>query len=294
MAVSLLLGSALACLSFPILVTGARDRPATVVRVEPDGPITAPTSATPGAFRVMSLNLAHGRGDGRFQALRKRETLEGNLHAAGQLVRAQRPHAVALQEADAPSVWSGRFDHVATVARAAGLPWAVHSPHVSGGGLHYGTGALSWTEPSATRQRTFAPSPPTMSKGATLLRFATPDGREVTLVSVHLDFARASVREKQARVLATWLKEIEGPLVLAGDFNCQWADREATLRELAQALGLRAWEPESTALATFPDWNKRLDWVLISPELAFVDYRVLPEVVSDHRAVIADLRFAER
>jgi endonuclease/exonuclease/phosphatase family metal-dependent hydrolase len=292
-ALTLLLGTALAGLSFPVLISGARDREARVRSVEPDGPLAAPVSVQPGAFRVMTLNLAHGRSDGRFQGLRSRAALEENLEAAGALVRAQRPHAVALQEADAASLWSGRFDHVDAVARAAGLPWSVHSTHVAGAGLHYGTGALSWTQPRATRQRTFAPSPPTMSKGATLLRFATPEGQEVTLVSVHLDFARASVRRKQARVLTSWLEQVEGPLVLAGDFNCQWGDREDTLRELAEALGLVAWQPESTALATFAAWDKRLDWVLISPELEFVDYRVLPEVVSDHRAVVVDLRLRE-
>jgi len=289
-----MLGSALACLSFPVLISGARDRAARVQRVELEGPIAAPTALPAGTFRIVSLNLAHGRADGRFQALRRRETLEANLAAAGALVRSWRPHAVALQEADGPSIWSGRFDHVATVARAAGMPWAAHSTHVAGAGLHYGTGALSWTQPTATRQRTFAPSPPTMSKGATLMRFATPEGVEVTLVSVHLDFARAKVRKRQAEVLASWLATVEGPLVLAGDFNCQWSDRESTLRELADTLGLRAWEPASTALATYPGWDKRLDWVLISPELEFVDYRVLPEVVSDHRAVVADLRLTRR
>ena len=294
MALTLMLGSALACLSFPVLISGDRDGQARVQRVELDGPIAAPVSLPEGAFRVMSLNLAHGRADGRFQALRKRETHEANLAAAGALVRSWRPHAVALQEADAASVWSGRFDHVSAVARAAGLPWAVHSPHVSGAGLHYGTGALTWTQPSATRQRTFAPSPPTMSKGATLVRFATPEGQEITLVSVHLDFARAKVRQRQARVLAGWLANQQGPIVLVGDFNCQWGDREDTLRGLAEALGLRAYQPDSAALATYPGWGKRLDWVLISPDLEFTNYRVLPEVVSDHRAVVADLRLVER
>ncbi len=290
MALTLMLGSALACLSFPILVSGARDRDAVVQRIEGAEPLATPAALPPGTFRIMTLNLAHGRSDGHFQALRRRHSLEANLRDAGALVRSWRPHAVALQEADAASIWSGRFDHLDTLARAAGMPWTVHSAHVAGAGLHYGTGALSWTQPSATRTRTFAPSPPTMSKGATLLRFATPEGQEITLVSVHLDFARASVRRKQALVLAAWLSELEGPLVLAGDFNCQWGDADGTLRELAETLGLQAWEPGSDALATFSAWNKRLDWVLVSPELEFVDHRVLDEVVSDHRAVVADLR----
>ncbi len=290
MAIPLVLGTAIAALSFPVLVAGERDERPVILHALDGERLVPPTALEPGTFRVMSLNLAHGRSDGRFQALQGRERIRANLDRAGQLVRSWQPWAVALQEADGPSIWSGRFDHVEAVARAAGMPWAVRSSHVDGAGLHYGTGMLAWSEPKAARQRTFAPSPPTMSKGVTLASMATPKGTEVTLISVHLDFARAKVRAKQVRALAGWLAELDGPVVVAGDFNCQWTDKEASLRSLVEATGLQPYRPEAEGLVTYEGWNKRLDWILISPELEFVDYQVLPDVVSDHRAVVADLR----
>ncbi len=290
MAIPLVLGSAMAALAFPVLVAGERDEQPVVMRTLDDAPVVPPASLAPGTFRVMSLNLAHGRANGRFQALQRRRVIAKNLDTAGKLVRSWQPWAVALQEADGPSVWSGRFDHVAAVARTAGLPWAIRSSHVDGAGLHYGTGMLAWSEPKSARQRTFAPSPPTMSKGVTFASMATPTGEEITLVSVHLDFSRAAVRGKQALALAGWLSQVEGPLVVAGDFNCQWTDEEASLRDLVDATALEAFRPEAVDLVTYTGWNKRLDWILISPDLEFVDYRVLPDVVSDHKAVVADIR----
>jgi endonuclease/exonuclease/phosphatase (EEP) superfamily protein YafD len=75
------------------------------------------------------------------------------------------------------------------------------------------------------------------------------------------------------------------PLILLGDLNDQWGD---TLRQLTTALDLHAYSPDSPDLATFR--NRRLDWILISRELEFVRHAVVPDALSDHRAVVADVR----
>ena len=36
--------------------------------------------------------------------------------------------------------------------------------------------------------------------------------------------------------------------------------------------------------------KKRLDWILISEELEFVSYQVLPDIVSDHLPLIVEIR----
>jgi hypothetical protein len=55
---------------------------------------------------------------------------------------------------------------------------------------------------------------------------------------------------------------------------------------------LKVHDPDSEHLNTFAFRGRRLDWILISPELEFVDYRTLPETLSDHQAVVATLRLA--
>ncbi len=63
----------------------------------------------------------------------------------------------------------------------------------------------------------------------------------------------------------------------------------AALRLLARTLDLSAYKPLSKGLETFSILDKRLDWILISPELEFVSYEVLPDIISDHLGVCAEI-----
>jgi endonuclease/exonuclease/phosphatase family metal-dependent hydrolase len=75
-----------------------------------------------------------------------------------------------------------------------------------------------------------------------------------------------------------------------GDFNCEWNERKRSLDRLRQELALRP--AESTGHATFPSWRPliRLDWILVSEELDFASYDTLPDRLSDHLGVVADVR----
>ncbi len=54
-------------------------------------------------------------------------------------------------------------------------------------------------------------------------------------------------------------------------------------------LRLTAFNPSGTELATFPKLEKRLDWILVSRGLEFLAYETLPEVLSDHQGVVAEI-----
>lgn len=75
-----------------------------------------------------------------------------------------------------------------------------------------------------------------------------------------------------------------------GDFNCQWGTGESPLNLLAAELNLTAYREHADDLVTFPGTGGRLDWILISPEFEFVSYRVVPDILSDHRAVVSEIR----
>lgn len=242
-------------------------------------------------LRVATLNMAHGRADGFHQFIQGSARIRANLDAIATLMVGQAPAVLAVQEADAASVWSGNFDHVRYLAEAAGLPWFSHGSHVKGMRLSYGAALLANAPMTAPLSVTFAPSPPTFAKGF-LVATITPPGWSVgavDVVSVHLDFARPAVRRRQVDALLRHLRERSNPLVIMGDFNCQWQPASSPLRRLARSLDLRAWQPESEDLVTFATTGRRLDWILVSPELRIVDQRILDDVVSDHRAVIADI-----
>jgi endonuclease/exonuclease/phosphatase family metal-dependent hydrolase len=242
---------------------------------------------------VLTLNLAHGRKDSLNQIYLTRTYINNNLREIADIFLQTNADVIGLQEADGPSRWSGGFDHVATIAAAAQYPVTAHSIHASNGLFSYGTALLSRTEFKDVQHHPFSPSPPTMNKGFTLGQIKwQPDGLpapiDVDLASVHLDFSRKTVRDRQIKEMSDVLTSRNKPLIIMGDFNSEWFGKESILRRLTEKNGLHAYRPQAKDLATYK--SSRLDWILISEELEFTDYRVLPQLLSDHSAVLASVR----
>ncbi len=245
-------------------------------------------------FKVFTLNMAHGRQNGRNQMFQGTQRIRSHLDDIAAVIKREVPDVVALQEADASAIWSGRMNQVDYVAEKAGFTYSVYGKHVNGKRLSYGTAILSQYPMSNSRSFTFRPSPPTFSKGMVVSTVRPPEapGCSFDVVSVHLDFSRKSVRRKQVAEIVERLKDRKRPLIIMGDFNCEWTDREATIRTLAGKLDLKAYQPENAepAMITFPKLRKRLDWILISSDLEFVSYKVLSNIISDHFAVLCTIR----
>jgi endonuclease/exonuclease/phosphatase family metal-dependent hydrolase len=231
-------------------------------------------------LRVMTLNVAHGRGTALHQTRLQRGEVEANLEAIARVLRRERPDVLALQEADGASFWSGGFDHVARLSEVAGYPHRFRGRHVDAPKLSYGTALLATRPLEHPVSHRFARSLPTPLKG-----FVVATVGDLDVVSVHLDFLREGVRRRQVAELVEAWRVRDRPLILLGDFNVEWG---ATLRHLTDALGLHAFAPEATDLGTFQD--RRLDWILISHGLEFVRYAVVADVLSDHQAVVAEVR----
>jgi endonuclease/exonuclease/phosphatase family metal-dependent hydrolase len=253
--------------------------------------VTAPS------LRVLSANLAHGRGTGFNQMLQNEATARENIRQAAALLEQLDADIVGLQEADAVSRWSGGFDHVLAIAETSGYGCRVHGLHASNRFFEYGTALLSRFEFEKAAIHHFAPTPPAQRKGFVAAQVAwNPGGvlatpRLVTLASVHLDFSSAGNRESQLAEMEEVLAGFPRPLVLLGDFNLDWEAQDGLLRRFADALDLVTWQPDS---ANFPTYggDKRLDWILVSSDLAFMEYRVIDDDISDHLPVWAQLRWA--
>jgi endonuclease/exonuclease/phosphatase family metal-dependent hydrolase len=248
-----------------------------------------------GVLRVMSLNLAHGRRDGVNQILLKEQTFRDSLDAVAALLYREHVDILALQEADGPSRWSGGFDHVGTLAQIGGYPWHERASHAKNWLFDYGTALISRVPFIETVAHTFQPSPPTLNKGMLLAQIAW-QGKEVggqtylvDVVSVHLDFSRRKVREQQIEEMLTVLAERVFPIIVMGDFNSDWFSQASVVRVLAQRADLQVFRPDAKDLGTYGEAGHRYDWILISDELEFKEYKVLPDVVSDHRAVVAEI-----
>lgn len=246
---------------------------------------------THGSVRVLTLNLAHGRGTAFHQAFTGRARILANLDAVAEVIRDVDADIVALQEVDAPSAWSGGFDHLDYLARRAGFDHTFHGIHanVRRPRLAYGTGVMSRFPIRSGRSWKFAKNA-LDTKGYVLTRIEAP---AVTLdvVSVHLDFKRDSERRAQLDDITVHLLEREDApdhLVVAGDFNCAFNGRGDVLREFVRRHALVGSE---TPVETFPSRRPRraLDHVLVSSSIEVRRTQAIPALVSDHLPVLAEL-----
>lgn len=250
-------------------------------------------------LKVMSLNLAHGRKDRLNQLLVSGDKIRSNLNDIATVLNSENIDVVALQEADAPSRWSGNFDHIALLSKQAGYPVRAHGLHAKNWIYHFGTALLSMLDFREVVRHSFTPTPPTTNKGFTLGQIAwqpeSPDKdiRLVDIISVHLDFSRQAVREQQISEIIAILGEREYPVIIMGDFNSDWQADEHTLKAVAEQADLHAYRPEASDMGTYPSSGRRLDWILISRELEFVTHDTMPDTLSDHLAVVAVLRFKQ-
>lgn len=242
------------------------------------------------SLRIMTVNIAHGRGESFHQLLQDTDTTVANLDSIAMLLRCSGVDIVALQEADGPSFWSGNFNHVDYLANNGAFSQSVQGMHVDGLGLAYGTALMANLALNNPKAVTFDPSLSPVPKGFVVSTVKWPGnaGIDVDIVSVHLDFASAAIRRQQAAELIETLRRRGRPVIIMGDFNDGW-EENSTVRHISEALALTAWSPEETGLETFPAFSERLDWILVSPELSFRSYSVLPDPISDHRSVLAEV-----
>jgi len=248
-----------------------------------------------GTLRILTLNIAHGRNQAANQLLLEKEDIEQNIRVIARLLKKTNADIVALQEADGPSGWSGNFDHIELLAREAGYPWYYRANHAESWLFSYGTAILSRLPVAETIQHTFSPSPPTLNKGFLLGQVNWMNDNEpgstlaVDIVSVHLDFSRHRVRDEQIDEMAEVFANRENPMIILGDFNSEWLAEKSVVKRLAEKAGMSVYDPGAIDLHTYNS-SRRYDWILISNELAFVRYEVLPDIISDHLAVLAEIK----
>jgi endonuclease/exonuclease/phosphatase family metal-dependent hydrolase len=276
----------LALLSAATIVANVKSLP------RPTGPAGISACPEPGppasALRLVSLNMAHGRGTAFHQSFEADDSFAPRLDALGAFLARVDPHIVALQEADGPSAWSGGLDHVQYIAgSASACAWTrgthVHS-QIFGGRLDYGTALLSQM-PLDRGYATAFDVTPLDTKGFTEAAVPTAFGM-VTVVSVHLDPAIETFREQQIDSLLDRYASHDGSLILMGDLNCELGAADLCVGRLAATLDM-----QTCGGPSYPDDapTRSLDWILVSAHLRIETCEVLGGGVSDHRGIFAEV-----
>lgn len=93
-------------------------------------------------------------------------------------------------------------------------------------------------------------------------------------------------RQHQLNDLYTLFKQVKKPIIVAGDFNAFWGDRELALFQAASGL-LNA---NTENIPTYPSNSpkRQLDFILHSPQIKISNFHIPQVKFSDHMPVICD------
>lgn len=265
---------------------------------------------------MVCYNIAHGRGLARSNTDggSAQERLE-RLDDIAELLREMDADVVVLNETDFDTSWSQSVDQAAYLARRAGYPYCARLRN-----LDFCVGFWSWRFGNAVLSRYPITDAreidlPSYDRWETVLAGKKRalfceigvGERAMGIVAVHLSHRSEDLRAASAQALLDFASGYSHPLIFAGDFNSAptgfpgsrpgLGNQNAI--DLVDASGLYQRLPSSaptdSAAYTFrSDKPSRvIDWILIPEGMAVDGYFVERSDLSDHRPVVADVRFVE-
>lgn len=254
-------------------------------------------------LRLITFNIAHGRGLTPIQGITSSRKLRLNLRRIAGLLGENRADLVALQEVDECSVWAGSFDHLDYLRAHAGFPHAAFGINNRRSGLVnlcYGNAILSRFPIAETETIVFGKR----KLGEKGFLFAEIDvgGRVVPVVNLHLHFSSRRKRLLQLDMLVNWLRQKERergwawtiPPVVCGDFNTSDKGDDATAALLSHLNDYGDYCLHPYMGRTFPSPLPRraLDFVFVPPGCRAVRSEVIRSFLSDHRPVLVEFSVA--
>lgn len=120
------------------------------------------------------------------------------------------------------------------------------------------------------------------------------NGKKVLIVNVHLTHrpegkSDSEKRFKQSKIIIDFLGMFDCPKILVGDFNLL-PDTESIA--MIERAGMRNLIKEYNVTSTRTELYKKplqfADYIFVSPEINVREFKVLPDVVSDHAPLYLD------
>jgi len=277
-------------------------------------PPVRPTLPSPDGFRILTYNIAHGRGlvESNWKGGSDEERMQRLDRIAG-LLRSIDADVVVLNEVDFDSSWSDEVNQAHYLAQHAGYGYWAEQRNLDFRVLfwkwRFGNALLS-KYPIASADVVDLPGFSTWEtflagkKRGVACDILMPN-RSVRVVGVHLSHRSEDTRVRSAILLTNLAKSAEYPLVLTGDLNSTppgfplSTDDDGGVNAIAVLDDCTYFQrkPASPPLQhqlTYPSTNAQsvIDWILIPRHWRFATYHVTSSALSDHRPVYADVRFS--
>lgn len=246
-------------------------------------------------IKLMTFNIAHGRGLSLYQGFSSSRKIFKNLDRIAHVIRQQQPDIVALQEIDASSHWNGHINLLDYLQSATEYPVSLHGIHNKRDGrkpLAYGNAFLSKHGVKDWKVASFG-SKKLGEKGFLEACFLVDD-IEIDVINLHLDFRSRRTRLRQVDQLLTSIHQrsladpYHLPPIICGDFNTSSRSSRDALHQLirrsAQEEDYEFYpKRERTFPAHFP--SRGLDFILLAPPFEACDTKVIRCLASDHLPV---------
>ncbi len=209
------------------------------------------------------------------------ETLEGIVD----FVRQVAPDVIGLVEVDGGSFRTGNLCQAQQIADRLGLYHVIETKY----GLHsvagkvpllnkQGNAVLSSSPIQSHRYHYFEQGVKRLVIEVRL--------QFMTVFLVHLSLTYRN-RQYQLERLFRLIKEVEGPVILAGDFNVLWGNKELDL--FLGATGLINANSKGKPSHPSSSPKRQLDFILHSPELVVTHFEIPEVLYSDHAPLVCDL-----
>lgn len=208
------------------------------------------------------------------------------LTSIAEFIRSEAPDLVGLIEVDTGSIRTGMLNQATHIADMLG--------HYTAYECKYGAASFNQRVPIVRKQGNALLAAPHVT-GERFHYFDTGIKRliieleldDVCIFLVHLSL-KYRQRQDQLRSLHDLIVKSSKPVIVAGDFNTFWGTNEIFL--FTRATGLRS--ANTASLPSFPARTPRveLDFVLVSPGIELLDFRIPQVRFSDHLPVICDFR----
>jgi endonuclease/exonuclease/phosphatase family metal-dependent hydrolase len=253
-------------------------------------------------LRLVTFNIAHGRGLNPIQGMTSGRKLRANLRRIAALLERLDPDVVALQEIDERSRWAGNFDHLDYLrvhTRFAHAVFGINNRRTGLLNLSYGNAVLSRAAIRTAETVVFGQR--RLGEKGFLFVELEVDGRCLPLVNLHLHFGSRAQRLRQLELLLVWLREKHRlhrrawavPPVICGDFNNPGTRDDATAALLSHLSDYCDYTMLPVAGRTFPSPlpQRALDFVFLPQGCVRVRCEIVRSMLSDHLPVAVEFEF---
>ena len=240
-------------------------------------------------MRFLLYNIRYGAGTGHsfhfpvpFGGYLKRTN--GNFDRIRGFIRSQAPDIVGLVEVDGGSFRTDQSHQARVIARDLDhdhvfeTKYASHSVARKMPLLNKQGNSVSTNRPILERRFHY------LKNGVKRLVIEM-ELEEVTVFLVHLSL-KFRHRQQQLQDLYAIVRQARKPVIVAGDFNVFWGDRELSL--FLAATGLKNANDEGLPSHPAKAPRRQIDFILHGPELRVTDFQVHPVTYSDHVPLVCD------